>query len=239
VLRVPAVIILIAWLAGCQSPEVTPKRTGHEFVPARVGAFWEYAVTETTISQVNGQTNVLSELRLDVTDSIVAMGQTTYILQRRTRLQGETVWNAAETWSMRLDGFQCVIQQGNIPFVKLRFPLSEGKAWNGNALNAIGGTDQCSDGSFMCDNYQATNLAQPFELPGVLLYNDTVTIVENNEDDPIVMKDFRQAIHAKDVGLVYREDIHLEYCTVGPCIGQQVVENGTIVRQTLTAYGFE
>lgn len=238
-LRIAGVIVLISLSLSCQSPEVSPGRTGHEFTPVRVGAYWEYAVTETTISAVGGQTNMLSELRLEVVDSLVLSGQTTYIIQRSTRLQGATGWDAAETWSIRVDEFQYIQQEGNIPFMKVKFPLSEGKSWNGNALNNLGGTEACADGTFACDNYFVNSLSKPFELPGIFLYNDTVTIVENDEDDPIVMKDLRKSVYAKDVGLVYREVTHLEYCTVGTCIGQQVVENGTVSRQTLTSHGYE
>jgi hypothetical protein len=239
VLRALVVSLLVILVQSCQSPEVFPKRTGHEFVPISVGAYWEYAITETTISAVNGQTNELSELRVEVIDSVNFSGQVTYILQRSTRPQGAASWSAAETWSARLETFQYVQQEGNVPFIKLQFPLSEGKSWDGNALNTLGGTDACPNGTFLCDNYTVSNLNQSFELPGVFLYDNTVTIVENDDDDPIVMKDLRQTVYAKDVGLVYREELHLEYCTVGSCIGQQVVENGFISRQTLTSYGLE
>lgn len=226
-------------LVGCQSREVLPKRSGHEFVPAQVGDYWEYGVTTTTFSAVNGQTNELSELRLDVVDQVILGGQVTFIVQRRTRPQGSTTWQAAETWSARVDQFQYVLQEGNVPFVKLQFPLVEGKTWDGNLLNTLGGTEICPDGTATCDTYNVTQLYQPFELPGIFLYDDTVTIVESDEDDPIIMKDLRKAVYAKEIGMVYREEIHLEYCTVGPCIGQQVVENGSIVRLTLTTHGHE
>lgn len=235
-LRRSGVLLLLIFLLGCSSREILPKRTGHEYVPLRTGAWWQYAVTETTISAINGQTNALYDLRVDVIDSV---DESTYILQRKTRQQGATDWEAAETWSARVTDFQYILQEGNVPFVRMQFPLVEGKSWNGNALNALGGADLCSDGSYACDNYSAVGLRSPFELPGALGYDDTVTIVENDEDDPIVGKDLRQSVYAKDIGMIYREEIHLEYCTVGTCIGEQVVENGTIVRQSLTSYGVE
>lgn len=239
-LRVSGAILLVVLLVGCQSRDILPKRTGNEFVPIQVGAYWEYDVTETTISPVNGQTNELTELRVDAIDVVSLNGQQTFILQRRTRPQGSSTWQPAETWSARVEEFQYVLQEGNVPYVRLQFPMVEGKTWNGNALNTLDGTEECTtDGSLTCDNYEATGLYEPFELPGVLLYDDTVTIVENDEDDPIIMKDLRKAVYAKDIGMVYREETHLEYCTIGPCIGQQVVENGTILRLTLTAYGHE
>lgn len=238
-MRVSGVILLLFLLLGCQSREVVPKRTGHEFVPVQVGSYWEYAVTTTTISAVNGQSNELSELRLKVTDSAIVDGGILFLVQRMTRLQGETIWQPAETWSFRVENFRYVQQEGNIPYMKLQFPLTEDKSWNGNSLNAVAGTDACGDGTFACDNYRVSGLYASYELPGVLRYEDTVTIVENDEDDPIVMKDQRWAVYANQVGLVHREEIHLEYCTVGPCIGEQVVENGLIRRQTLTTYGVQ
>ncbi len=232
-------ILLFLLFLGCQSREILPKRTGQEYAPVRVGAFWEYAVTETIISAVNGQTNTLYDLRLDIKDSVIAAGETTYLVERRTRAQGTLDWQAAETWSARINLFQFIQQEGNVPYIKLQFPLSEGKTWNGNAMNAQGGTDPCADGTYACDTYRVTGLQQPFELPGAWLYDDTVTVVENEEDDPIVSKDIRQAVYAKDIGMVYREETHLEYCTVGTCIGQQVVENGTILKLVLTTFGNE
>ena len=53
----------------------------------------------------------------------------------------------------------------------------------------------------------------------------------------IVKKDVRMSVYAKSIGLVYREATVLYYCTVGNCIGQQIVENGTILKQTLKDYG--
>lgn len=236
-LRATRVILLFFLLFGCQSRDILPKRTGEEYVPIRVGAYWEYAVAETTISPVGGQVNVFSELRFDVVDSLINAGELTYILQQKTRLTGATDWTVGETWSVRISEFQLVQQEGNVPYVKMLFPLSEGKSWNGNALNNLGGTDACADGTFACDNYIVTDLNKPFEIPGTLSYDDSVTILENNEDDPIVMKDVRKSVYARDIGVVYREETHLEYCTVGTCIGEQVVENGRIYKQTLTAHG--
>ena len=51
------------------------------------------------------------------------------------------------------------------------------------------------------------------------------------------MQDVRKAVYVKEIGLVYRELSVLEYCTIGNCIGYQIVENGTIRKQTLSKHG--
>lgn len=224
-------------LVTCQSREVLPKFTGQEYVPLIVGTYWEYEVTTTTISPVGGQVNELSDLRVEVAELQEEDGTKRYVLHRYTRPQGSATYVSDETWSVQVDEFMYLQQEGNIPYLRLQFPTTEGKAWNGNAYNTQGGTDNCGDGNFVCDMYQATLVGKPFELPGVFTYDDTLTILENDDDDPIIGKDLRRAVYARNIGLVYREEIHLEYCTVGSCIGQQVVENGFIERQTLVTYG--
>lgn len=232
-------ILLIVSLLACESHEAVPARTGLEFVPMQVGEYWEYAVVETNISQVNGETNTLSELRVVALDSVTNDEEVTYIMGRWTRDQGATDWVPVETWSVRLSDFQFIVQQGNVPFVKLALPLSEGKTWDGNMLNSLGGTDECQGGMIGCDNYTALNVRMPFEITGTVSYDDTVTIMESDEDDPIIGKDIRKVVYARNVGLVYEDVTHFEYCTIGPCIGQQVVENGYIRKQQLSAHGTE
>jgi len=230
-------LLFLCILLGCQSHELAPKGTGHEYVPIAVGSYWEYSYTETTISPVSGQVNTISDLKLEVMDAITSGDETTYVIRRYSRPQGTTDYAPIETWSVRSNEFQWIQQEGNIPFIKLQFPLVDGKLWNANALNNLGGTETCGNGSYTCDNYAVEDLEKSFEIPGVLSYDNTVTVVENDEDDPIVSKDLRKSVYAKSIGLVYREVTHLEYCTIGNCIGQQVVENGLIIRQTLKSYG--
>ena len=230
------VLLFLLLMLGCQSREVRPKGTGIEYFPLKVGAFWVYNVLETFISQVNGQTGSVYELKTQVSYSIQSSGQVTYVLQRFKRADASKPWVPIDTWSARKDQFQAVLQEGNIPYVKLTFPLVDGKSWNGNALNNLGGTDRCADGTFTCENYVVSDLHKQFEGTGVS-FDDSVTILENNDNDPIVKQDVRKAVYAKSVGLVYYEVTILEYCTVGSCIGKQIVENGSVVKQTLKDYG--
>lgn len=223
-------------MLACTSRDVVPKGSGSEYFPLKVGAYWIYGMTETTISQVNGQVNSMYDLKISITDSMSANGVVTYKLQRYKRTDATQPWVPLDTWSARKDQFQAVVQEGNISYIRMAFPLTEGKTWNGNALNTLGGTDKCNDGTFTCENYLVSDLARQFIGTG-LSYDDSVTIFENNDDDPIVKKDVRRSVYAKSIGLVYREVTTLQYCTVGTCIGKQIVDNGYILKQTLKDHG--
>ncbi|HRI78508.1 MAG TPA: hypothetical protein PLR06_03150 [Cyclobacteriaceae bacterium] len=213
-----------------------PKGTGTEYYPLKLGIFWTYKVIETHITQVGGQTNSQYEMKIQVADSFPSEGQIFYRLLRYTRQNATEAWSSLDTWSSRKDQFQAILQEGNIPYIKLAFPLVEGKTWNANALNTLGGKDKCADGSVGCENYAVNNLAKSFQDTGIS-YEDSVTIIENNEDDPIVGKDVRKSVYARSIGLIYREITTLEYCTIGNCIGKQIVETGVIMKQTLIDHG--
>ena len=231
-----AILLLLLMLLGCQSREILPKGTGTEYFPLKTGGYWVYDVVETVITQLGGQTNKTYELKIQLTDSIGIDGQSSYVMVRSRRDNPSQPWISVDTWSARRDQFQAIVQEGNTPFIKLAFPLAVGKTWNGNSLNSLGGTDRCADGTFKCDNYTISDLAKRFEGSGIF-FDDTVTILENNDNDPIVKQDVRKVVYAKSVGLIYKEISILEYCTIGACIGKQIVENGSIVKQTVKEYG--
>ena len=231
-----SIILFPLLLVGCQSQDVRPKSGSTDYFPLKVGAFWVYDVFETFISQVNGQMGSVYELKVQVSDSIQSSNQVTYVMHRFKRSDASQAWTPMETWSSRKSQFQVVLQEANISYVKLEFPLVDGKSWNGNAFNNLGGTDLCLDGAFACENYVVANLAKQFEGTGVS-FDNSVTIFENNDNDPIVKQDIRKSVYAKSVGLVYYEVTILEYCTVGGCIGKQIVENGSVLKQTLKEYG--
>jgi hypothetical protein len=235
-LRPKQTFFLLLLLAACYSRDVGPQTSGSEYYPLKVGLYWVYDVTETRITQVGGQTASTYQLKVEITDSINEPGQVVYLLHRFTRPDANAAWTATTTWSARKDQFQAVQQEGNTPFVILSFPFSEGKSWNGNVLNNLGGKEKCADGTLKCDNYSVLNLGKRFEFES-LFYDNTVTVIENNDSDPIVGKDIRKDVYAIATGLVYREVTQLQYCTQGDCIGKQIVENGTIVKQSLKDYG--
>jgi hypothetical protein len=231
--------LLISWLllalVACESHTSFPKIDSSGYYPIQKGSQWTYTVVETQFSAVTGQTISSYDLKVLVSDTLVASGEVVYTLQRFRRIDDTQPYSATNTWSVRKSDFAIVVQQGNIPYLKLSLPLSAGKTWNGNAYNSQGGKDRCTDGTLVCDNYTVKGLAQGFQL-GTLSYKNTVTIEENNAVDPIVGQDVRTAVYAFGVGLVYYESNVFSYCTVGACIGKQIVESGIAYKQTLKDY---
>lgn len=229
---------LLFWqCAGDPEPNVQPDST---YFPLSVGAFYIYDVEETQYSVINGQEDLSYQLKLSVTDSFRNnAGGTTYVIQRYVRNNVDEAFQYSDTWSARIEATQVVIVEGNIAYVRLVFPVSVGRSWNGNALNNLKGDESCGDSmNFDCDVYQIESVDVPYQF-GEEWLTETVEVVQSNNIDVIVKEDVRKEIYARNIGLVYKESAVLNYCTVGSCIGQQQVDDGYTWKQSLVGYGKE
>ena len=231
-------LIIITGLLSCSDDGDQIIASDAGFFPLEAGSFYLYDIEETIFSSLQQSESFTYELRVEVTGSFDnTVGGVTYVLQRFRKDSGSTDFQTLETWSSRVEPTQVVVSEGNISFVKLAFPLVSGKQWNGNALNSLGGEQVCGDsGSFACDLYEISNAGFSFQAAGTT-FDDTIEVTQNNNSDIIVGQDIRKEVYARDVGLVYKESTVLEFCTVGDCIGQQQVEKGFLLKQTLKAYG--
>jgi hypothetical protein len=233
VVAVPLLVIL--WSCA-DTGEVTVDHDAAYF-PLRTGIYQIYDVKETRIDQVN-TTELTYQLRTEVTDSFPnPQGGYTYVITRSTRTTPASAWAPRDTWSARADDKGIIVNEENIAYVKLAFPFAGGKSWNGNALNALGGKEKCGTTQETCDIYRLEDVLEEFDAGTGLSFAKTVTVLQNNDTDVIVSQDVRKEIYALDAGLVYKESTILEYCTVGPCLGKQQVENGFIYRQVINEYG--
>jgi hypothetical protein len=229
---------VIVFALGCSSKESVPAPRVSDYLPLRRGVFQIYTVDSVVVLQ-NAETVYRFELKTKVTDSFPnAAGGYTYVIQRSKRATPTSPWTALGSWSARANSFEAVINEGNISYVKIASPLSNGKAWDGNALNILGGTEQCLDhDSHTCDIYLIESFAKPYTTSSARTFDNTMTVVQSDNNDLIVAQDKRSEIYALKTGLVYREINSLEYCTDASCVGTQFVTTGLKYRQTISDYG--
>ncbi len=171
----------------------------------------------------------LYQLKTIVIDSFLNSESTyTYVIHRSVRDDATEPWEYKDTWSSRLVNGQAIESEENIDFVKLVFPFEVGVKWNGNAFNNLD-----------TENYELeSSESKTFN---EVIFADCITIKQKDNQDFIVNLDKRYESFAKNVGLVYREKTQLFYCTdtnLG-CIGQQIVDEGTIYKQTIVEHGVE
>lgn len=106
------------------------------------------------------------------------------------------------------------MEQKNLKFIKMTFPVSNGKSWNGNAMIPLDDQDY---EEFDNDKWKYTyaNFNTEFD-PGNNLYEHTVTVnqIDDALNDPDVdsnayaYRNYSQEIYAYNVGLIYKERIY-------------------------------
>ena len=166
------------------------------------------------------------QLRVQVVDSFENQaGGVTYIQHLFTRNTAHDPWQFLRAWSARLEENRAIQTEENVSFVKLFVPIAENLEWDGNAFNVL-----------EKDTYRMVDVFSSFITPAEDTIPNTLTVIQEDNQDFIVSLDRRKEIYAQDIGLVFKEVILLNYCTHPHCIGQQIVESGTKLTQYLLEY---
>lgn len=192
------------------------------------GRFQVYDVNEIVYALGDPDTFIY-QLKTVVIDSFLnATSAYTYVIHRSVRNDDSQPWTYKDTWSSSIEKNQAIEREENIDFVKLIFPFQVGLKWNGNAYNTLAE-----------EEYELESLTS--KTFNDITFSDCLTIKQRDNQDFIVNLDMRYESYAKNVGLVYREKTQLFYCTDtnSGCIGNQIVDEGTIYIQTIAAYGVE
>ncbi|MEJ2004276.1 MAG: hypothetical protein P8X57_04770, partial [Cyclobacteriaceae bacterium] len=139
-----------------------------------------------------------------------------YVIYRYRRDSENDAWTFLTTWSARLENNRIVVQEGNIPFIKLSLPVRAGLMWDGNALNA-----RSEDTYLMAGvNLDETVSGKPVS---------ALQVIQEEFDDLIVgERDIRHEWYARDIGLIRREIIKLDLCPIDNCPNQEVIEGGIV-----------
>jgi hypothetical protein len=218
-------LTLFAILAACAGEENVMRDADMRYFPLQTGLFHIYAIQETRYTAATKPLVLNYEVMTEVVDSFPSQNQYTYVI-RRSRRAGETdAWEPLDTWSARMDKHAVIVAEGNISFVKVKFPVSPENRWDGNALNTMAH-----------DEYAFADIHQLMHVDG-MTFEKTVTVEEERNEDVIVFRDERRDVYALDVGLVYREVIQLNYCTDDNCLGQQIIEDGVELKMAIKEYG--
>ncbi|NJM26269.1 MAG: hypothetical protein HC859_13025 [Bacteroidia bacterium] len=160
-------------------------------------------------------------------DSIISANGVAYVMHQSTRPSSAADWMYADTWTVYKQYPRLIIKEGNTDFVKIAFPATTGRTWNGNEYNDMG-----------ADEYEVTSINATYNA-GDLNFPDALVVTQSNNEDYIVFLDQRTEVYAPGVGLIQKNTTQLRYCTIDPnCVGQQQVLDGIVYSQTLKEYGY-
>lgn len=219
------IFLFMLIVSGCTSDEEPVIDIGKTFIPLNAGDFHIYNIDEITYSPLEDPVELHYQVKTEVVDSFEDNGgSVTYVVHRSRRESENDTWAYVDSWSVRVTDFEAIVNEGNVSYVKIAFPITVGKKWNGNTYNAS-----------EADEYEITSVNESYSI-GDKLFKKTIVVDQENRVD-LLFNERRFEVYAKEIGLIYREVTDINYCDEVECFGQNKIVSGIIYRQTMVEYG--
>ena len=221
-------LVIGIYACDSSSPIETVPDMSKDYFPTKKGYYQIYDIDEIIYALGDPDTFKYQLKAVQIDSFLNTEGTYTYVIHRSIRKDATEPWVYKDTWSSRIVNNQAIDGEENIDYVKLIFPVQVGIRWNGNAYNSLG-----------IEEFEIQRAES--KIINDVTYPDCITIKQKDNQDFIVYLDQRYESYAKNVGLVYDEITQLTYCTDTNkgCIGQQIIEEGVIYKQTIVEYGTE
>lgn len=214
-------IIFLSLLSCDEIKEVSLISAGYDYFPVLPGQYRVYEVEEIIYNVVTNDTSTYL-LREYISDSIPSLDQTTYLLTREKQDVQSAEWKVDSVWSFSLTENYLRVTENNTPFMKLTFPVRLTNEWDGNALNT---------------RSPLTYYYQPVEEAVVdsIAIEDHIRLIIEDREETIVGVDLRSEIYVRNIGLVEKNYLTLNYCTEENCggAGNGIILSGRLLNQKL------
>lgn len=221
-----AILVVIFSISCNESKDLGPDSLGFGFYPLEVGQYRIYDVEEIRYL-VTGFDTTTYQLRETIFDSIVSVDQTTYLLRRDIRESTVNDWQSDSVWTVTRTSTYLSITENNIPFMKLTFPVMNGRAWDGNSLNSRGE---------LTFYYQSVN----GPLIDSIDSEDHIRLIIEDIEENVTGVDLRSEVYVEGIGLVEKDYLTQKKCTSSDCgldFGEVIA--GRSLKQTLIEIGNE
>ncbi|WP_370086987.1 hypothetical protein [Ekhidna sp.] len=222
------ILLLVAGVGiSCsESRKADPSTLGYDFYPLNIGQYRIYDVEEIKYL-VSGFDTTVFQLRETIFDSISSIDQTVYLLRRDIRADDTAPWKSDSVWSVTSTSNYLSISENNIPYIKLTFPVKEGRDWDANSLNS-------KDPS--TSYYQSMSNSI---IDSVGTESHMRVIIEDIEEN-VTGVDLRSEVYARGIGLVEKDYLVQKKCTSSDCGGDlgEVIA-GRSLKQVLIEIGNE
>lgn len=217
----------VLFLTSCnKTKDVGPDTLGYEYYPLNVGQYRIYDVEEIRYL-VSGFDTTNYQLRETIFDSIPSVDRTIYLLRRDVRADAMADWESDSIWTVTRTSSYLSITENNVPFIKLTFPVTPGREWDGNSLNTR------SDLTYYYQSVDDQLIDSISTLKHIRL------IIEDIEEN-VTGLDLRSEMYVEGIGLVEKDYLTQTKCTSSDCgddFGEVIA--GRSLKQTLIELGNE
>ena len=237
-------------LISCQqdiSPLNEDLRT--DFFPLEEGRYWIYRVDSVIFDFAPGGTTDIDSSRSYILEEITGSfidnaGNQVFAIGRSVSSSPDGPWIPADTWSAYRKDHEAFKKEGNFLFVKLVFPPSKGRKWDGNAYIPADVMIRVADEPIEIfrdwSDYEIVEEISSEEIAGTV-YGPLVTVLQVDQSS-LVGRRYSIEKFARSAGLVYKEMQILDVVCSGtppdPCPSESEswltrADRGFILRQVL------
>ncbi len=220
--------LLTSVLSCTKTIEPNLNDLGLVYYPTQLGDYHIY-YTQTIAYNLDGSIDTTTYLTKEIVEESVLYsdGNYRFILGRYRSELAEIKWQKEAAWAVLINPYNVILSEANVDFVKLSFPVQEGKQWDGNAANTK-----------EVEMYQLIELEKPYAYD-TLSYKNTLTVVHKDLLDPVKITedDYRIEVFAANIGLIHKLNININYCS--NCVENGKIDDGFIFEQKLIEFGKE
>lgn len=210
VFRVFGVLAIFIFISGC-SNESEPFEEGNldmSYYPLEVGNSWTYRSDSIRYSSEGNQIDTFSGfIRETITDNFIDnAGDSVFRIQREFKRNLTDSWEISDIWVSSISGLSITKTEENLKFIKLVFPLTENRAWDGTAFIDteqqfdIAGGERLAIYRNWSSKIESLDNTVTIE---AVSYPDVAEVTQASHEDQI---DRRYVLerYARNVGLIYQ-----------------------------------
>ncbi len=196
-MKIKLYFILLVIISSCKPIDYDNINYYYNYFPLQINQEKEFLVTNIVHSSFGRDTSsyFLKEIITDYNINIE--GDTVYTLERYWKVDSSLSYEIKDVWTSKRNLGAGYLNEENITYTKLIFPLSLNIFWNGNAFNNLD-----------YQEYSIESLNIPFQLNN-LIFDSTVTVIQNYKSNLLEFENAKE-IYATGIGLIYKEDVQLE-----------------------------
>jgi hypothetical protein len=237
---------LFASVYSCKLKTVEPGSVdiGYDYYPLEIGRYIIYDEHDVIYNPIKTIDTVYQVKEL-IKDTIVEGTETKYLIYHFVKSVTDSIWpiQPDSVWTAVNTGNQLIREESNVEYIKLVFPVKEGKTWNGNAMNYLSQSTSSNQFYSMVNVNQPCTISlqsypnQPYSVTNTT-YNNTLKMIIINQADSIVSKDIRFDIYAKGIGYI-KKDYTTYFYVQDPAAAPQTIDHGARRLMQIRSYGKE
>ena len=225
------IIILTIFIFGCNkdNTDISKKSiTYQDYYPTNTFQNRIYKVQKIIIDVPSEYYDTLNYYIKEVFDSVFidAAGDTAICIKRFQRMSEDAAWQISDIWFANVYENELHIIEENIRYVKLKNPVQVDYSWDGNLYNTI---DSLHSTEYW---YSSINTN--------IVYNnltfDSVVVITQLYDSTLIDKLVFQEKYAKNIGLIYKEEIRINSQTVTAAPIEQRITTAEIFKMQIIDY---